>query len=385
METLRDDVLKCLNEFIDDDKLVEQLNEIIKKEGEKVCQTILHVLTHLDLGPREAKKDWNDIISHHKKMSSAIGRNVSLRAAICDFYCLNRSLKNPKVVEIHIFEKTVKDSRYDSFTGIFNRRSFDEELSREISSAKRHGQDLSLLFFDLDDFKDINDSFGHRAGDLVLKKVVKVILKEKREEDIAARYGGEEIVLILPNTRGNNARVVGERIRKGVEDTIVKYLEKTIRLTLSGGVATYPVDAQSASGLIKCADNALYFAKGSGKNNISAFSTDNRRNLRIDFNRDIKVSELGFAESKTIKTQSKNISMGGVLFENDTPLDIGTNVQISLPIDGKPPLIIIGTIVRIESHGSSGFDIGLSISLQEIDKNVKTEISRLLKQKSNKT
>jgi diguanylate cyclase (GGDEF)-like protein len=315
-------------------------------------------------------------------MSSAIGRNVSLRAAICDFYCLNRSLKNPKVVEIHIFEKTVKDSRYDSLTGIFNRKSFDEEFSREVSSAKRHGQDLSLLFFDLDDFKEINDSFGHRAGDLVLKQVAKIVLKEKREEDIAARYGGEEIVLILPNTGRNNAQVVGERIRKGVENTSVKYSEKTIRLTLSGGVATYPVDAVNASGLIKCADNALYFAKGSGKNNISSFSKDNRRNLRIDFIRAIKVSELGFAESKTINTKSKNISMGGVLFENKVPLEVGTNVQISLPIDDKPPLLIIGTIVRIESQGSSGFDIGLSISLQEIDKNVKTEIAKLLKQKN---
>jgi diguanylate cyclase (GGDEF)-like protein len=382
METLRDYVLKCLNKFVDDDRLVEQLNDIIKKKGEKACQTILHVLTNLDLGPLEAMKDWNDIISHHNKMSSAIGRNVSLRAAICDFYCLNRSLKNPKVVEIHIFEKTVKDSRYDSLTGIFNRKSFDEEFSREVSSAKRHGQDLSLLFFDLDDFKEINDSFGHRAGDLVLKQVAKIVLKEKREEDIAARYGGEEIVLILPNTGRNNAQVVGERIRKGVENTSVKYSEKTIRLTLSGGVATYPVDAVNASGLIKCADNALYFAKGSGKNNISSFSKDNRRNLRIDFIRAIKVSELGFAESKTINTKSKNISMGGVLFENKVPLEVGTNVQISLPIDDKPPLLIIGTIVRIESQGSSGFDIGLSISLQEIDKNVKTEIAKLLKQKN---
>ena len=308
-----------------------------------------------------------------------MGRKVSLRTAICDYFCsIHKSLKNPKVVEIHIFEKTVKASRFDSLTNLYNRQYFDETIEREINRARRHNLDLSILFFDLDDFKHINDSFGHLAGDKVLQTVAQVILSEKRSEDIATRYGGEEIVVILPETDKINAMVLGERIRQRVAATDIPYKGKKIRLTISGGLASYPFNASNTPDLMKCADQALYRAKGSGKNNISFFSEDKRRYLRINLNKNVMIRELGFDDGETQPARGKNICIGGILFENEFSIPIGTRVQVNIPTREDIPLVIIGTVVRVEKHNVRKYGIGISFSFLEMDKAIKNEISRWL-------
>lgn len=378
MQLTREVVLRCFDECTDESKLVTALNTIIEQFGQDAYQVILHVLTHLDLDPKEAQECWDAIIPHWKKMSTAMGREVSLRTAICDYFCsVHNALRNPKMVEIHIFEKAVKDSNYDSLTGLINRQGFDETLEREMARAKRYDTDLSLLFFDLDDFKKINDAYGHQAGDLVLQLVAEIIRQEKRAGDIAARYGGEEMVVILPQTNSLRALVLGERIREKVEATAIIHDGKAIRLTISGGLASFPGNASDGAGLLKCADDALYRAKGAGKNNISFFSTDKRRYLRIDFCSEIQVKELGFAGGPALLAESKNIGMGGLLFENNAPMKMGTRVQIQATIDNSP-LLIIGTVVRVEAFGPDRYDIGVSISFQEMDRLAKNEISRYL-------
>ncbi len=240
MEQTRNLVLKCLDDYEDDDRLIKELNQIIKKEGKKAYPVIFHVLTNLEIEDEDAKKFWAEIITHYKKLVSILGRKVSLRTAFCDYFCsIHRSLKNPKVVEIQLFEKTVKDSRFDSLTGLYNRQAFDETLEREINRAKRHEKELSILFLDLDDFKEVNDSFGHQTGDEVLKQVAKIVLNEKRSEDLAARYGGEEIVVIMPETYKVDSLVLGERIRQRVEEMRIDFKGHTVRLTISGGLASF--------------------------------------------------------------------------------------------------------------------------------------------------
>lgn len=379
MEQVRDSVLKCLSTHKDEDRLIKALNRIVTKNGQQVYAVIFDVLTDLLIDPPEAEQCWHEIIEHYDRLNDLLGRKVSLRTAICDYFCsIHKSLENPKVVEIHIFERTVKASRYDSLTGLFNRQSFDETLEVEVNRAKRHNLDLSVLFFDLDDFKMINDSFGHQAGDEVLRGVAQIFLSEKRSEDIAARYGGEELVVILPETDKVNALVLGERIRQRVEATVFKFQGQKMQLTISGGLASFPFNATNAAGLLKCADRALYRAKGSGKNNISFFSEDKRRYLRIDLNKKVKVRELGFNEAETQTAKGKNICIGGILFENEFPIPIGTQVQVNIPTDKKQPLFIIGTVVRVESYGRDQYDIGVSISFLEMDKAIKDEISRWL-------
>ncbi len=384
MEQIRNLVLKCLDDYEDDDRLIKELNHVIEKEGKEAYSVIFHVLTNLEIEPEEAMGFWAEIIKHYKKLVSILGRKVSLRTVLCDYFCsIHKSLKNPKVVEIQLFEKTVKASRFDSLTGLYNRQSFDESLEREINRGKRHRKELSILFLDLDDFKEVNDSFGHQTGDEVLKQVAKIVLNEKRSEDLAARYGGEEIVLILPETGKIDSLVLGERIRKRVEEMRIDFNGNTVRITISGGLASFPENATDAKSLLKCADNALYTAKGSGKNGISFFSQDKRRYMRIEIDHEVKVRELGFDDTQTKKGKGKNICFGGILFENKYALPIGTKIQLHIPHNHNKPLFIIGTVVRVETFGSEQYDIGVAISFIEMDKTIKNEISRWLQLQRN--
>jgi len=382
INAIRNTVLGYLDQIRDDDVLIDRFNGLIAEEGMDAYSAIFNVLTNLDIQSKEAEKCWEEIVSHYRSLSRALGRKVNLRTAICDYFCsIHESLVNPKVVEIHIFEKTVKASRYDSLTGLLNRLSFDETFEQELKRANRHGSELSILFFDIDDFKKINDTHGHQAGDLALRHFADIILKEKRSEDVAARYGGEEMVVILPETGRMNALVLGERIREKLEKTPFAYRGQTLSFTVSGGLAAYPVNAEDSVSLLKCADIALYRAKGSGKNNISFFSEDKRRFLRIDFDSPVQVQEVGFNGKPSIEAKGKNICVGGVLFSSDRPLPIGAKVQLSVPTEKDKPLFIIGTVVRIEQFSPELYDIGISISFLEMDKAIKREISRWLRLK----
>ena len=182
MKVIRNKILQCLYKYSkDDEKLISELKAIIDEHGSETYAIIFHVLTHLDMDKDEAQSAWEEICSHRRMMSDKLGHSVNLRTAICDYFCsIQRSLKNPKVVEIHVFESTLNTAKYDSLTGLYNRAYFDESLLREIARAKRYDTELSVLFLDLDDFKYINDTFGHLAGDYVLKDVSQAIMDEVR-------------------------------------------------------------------------------------------------------------------------------------------------------------------------------------------------------------
>lgn len=269
MVPIREAVLKCLEEYDSEDLLLPALNKIIEERGQEAYPIILHIFTHVLLEPSEAERSWKEIIHLYESMSQALQRKISIRTAICDYFCsVHKTLKNPKVVEIHVFEKTLKDSRYDGLTGLLNRQALNETLTNEFNRAKRHSEDLSVIFFDLDNFKKVNDVYGHLAGDEALKQVAKILLLQKRLEDIAARYGGEEMVLLLPETSKGNAYTLAERIRSQVEATTIQWEGENIRLTISGGISSFPLEASSERSLIQKADEAVQRAKDSGKNRV---------------------------------------------------------------------------------------------------------------------
>ena len=131
------------------------------------------------------------------------------------------------------------------------------------------------------------------------------------------------------------------------------------------------------------ADSALYRAKGAGKNRISLFKEDKRRFLRIKFNRPIKIKQLGFSRTRTLSGRSKDIAVGGILFENREPIPIGTKIQVNIPITlDSEPLLLIGTIVRVEAFESDKYDIGMILSFKEMEKTAKYEISKFLIEQS---
>jgi diguanylate cyclase (GGDEF)-like protein len=378
MKSIRDQLLDFFEQFADDDtRLIEELQSLIAKEGKEVYTFIFQILTNLDLRPDEAEKHWQKIIIHCKKLSTAMGREVSLRTVVCDYFCsISKSLFNPKIIEIHLFEKAARSSTFDNLTGLLNRNAFDETLTREISRAKRHDSNLTLLFLDLDDFKNINDTLGHLAGDEVLKKVSQMIMNEKRSEDIAARYGGEEITILMPETSKADGWLIGERIRKIIEATAIDYEEKSVKMTLSGGLASFPIDAGDDLTLLKNADLAMYRAKSFGKNNISFFSMDKRKNVRVEYNTSIEIQELGIHEKPVATATTKSLSIGGILLVSQNPFDIGAKIQINIVLNSADPLLIIGTVIRSEEMESGNYEI--SVAFLDSDKMLKKEISSYL-------
>ena len=378
MGSIRDQLLDLFERFSDDDaRLIEELQDLVAKEGKSVYSFIFQILTNLDLPPDEAEKHWQEIIANCKDFTAAMGRKINLRTAVCDYFCsVNKSLHNPKIIEIHLFEKAARSSTFDDLTGLLNRNSFDDALKREISRAKRHDSCLSLLFMDLDDFKIVNDTLGHLAGDEVLKRVAQLIMTEKRSEDIAARYGGEEILILLPETCKSDGWLIGERIRKTVEDTPIFYEGKSLKMTLSGGLASFPMDASDDTTLIKNSDLAMYRAKSFGKNNISFFSMDKRRNIRVDYNTSVEIQELGIHEKPISTATTKSLSIGGILLESQTSLKVGAKIQIKIALGSENPLLIIGTVGRSEEMESGNYEI--SIAFLDSEKGFKNEISSYL-------
>lgn len=170
------------------------------------------------------------------------------------------------------YETTRLGSLRDPLTGVSNHGHFQETLYREISRHERHAERLVLLLVDLDDFKAVNDRFGHPVGDAVLREVVARLLASVREMDTVARYGGEEFAVVLPRTDAPKGLGVAERLRTAVAATPVSAgLAEPLPLSVSVGLAVYPDDASSKGALIECADKALYAAKRTGKNRVVRF------------------------------------------------------------------------------------------------------------------
>ena len=155
-------------------------------------------------------------------------------------------------------------SEKDDLTGIYNRRKFESSLKDSIKLASRYKRPLSLVMFDIDRFKEVNDNFGHQAGDSVLCELTALVGTALRDTDILARYGGEEFMVIMPETDINDAGNIAERIRKTVENRIFKYVTA---VTISLGVSRYE-DCEDMDGFIKRVDGALYKAKQGGRNKV---------------------------------------------------------------------------------------------------------------------
>jgi diguanylate cyclase (GGDEF)-like protein len=172
------------------------------------------------------------------------------------------------IQNVALHEAVQRQAVTDELTGLFNHRRFQEAMAAETERAKRFDQPMSLVMLDIDNFKRVNDTYGHQQGDRVLAEVARVLRESSREIDAPARYGGEELAVVLPQTDIEGAYQLAERVRQEVAALDIPLMEGTgtISVTASLGVASLPVDAQDGGGLIAAADAALYEAKHAGKN-----------------------------------------------------------------------------------------------------------------------
>jgi len=166
-----------------------------------------------------------------------------------------------------LYEASVKDS----LTGTYNREHLDSRLGSELSYARRHNAQMSLILFDVDHFKSINDNHGHPAGDAVLVELATKVTKILRAEDVLARYGGEEFAIVLRAIDRDGASKLGERLRATVEAMAIEVDGKVLKITVSVGCASLACCADAvSSALVACADRRLYAAKRGGRNRVVA-------------------------------------------------------------------------------------------------------------------
>jgi diguanylate cyclase (GGDEF)-like protein len=181
-------------------------------------------------------------------------------------YLASQAARSIENVQLH--ETAARESITDDLTGLPNRRAFDDALASEIERSKRYGTGVGLVILDLDNFKAVNDTYGHQQGDIVLREVARVLRETSREIDHPARYGGEELAVVVPGTDLDGTFNFAERMRERIGDLRIPRMDGSgaITVTTSCGVAAVPPAAADEGTLLAAADAALYEAKRSGKN-----------------------------------------------------------------------------------------------------------------------
>ncbi|TXH86985.1 MAG: diguanylate cyclase [Rhodoferax sp.] len=185
---------------------------------------------------------------------------------------LSRQLEEIQELQSRLQEQAIRDA----LTGLYNRRYLDETLPRELSRAKRDGYPLALIMVDIDHFKQVNDTYGHSAGDEVIRSLGAILREGAREADIACRYGGEEFVIALPRMNLSAALERAERWRAQVQAIEVQHGDFKIHFSISAGVAGYPDHASDHESLVQDADLALYKSKNEGRNRVTCFDPSRR-------------------------------------------------------------------------------------------------------------
>ena len=257
------------------------LQFFVDKESKRIEKNIRRVFNENNIGTTNYRGKKNNNSTIYEVNSRAIkdenGNSINLVSIIRDVTqkvileeVLEAREKQYKELAKELERKNISLSErvsIDNLTGIKNRYYFDERIKEEVDLAKRQKVSFSLLLFDLDHFKLVNDNFGHDIGDKVLKRVTDAVSKIIRSYDIFARWGGEEFVVLMPNTTEAEAVLAAEKIRKAVEDIIHPDIEK---ITISIGIAIWEVDDDVDQIFVK-ADKALYTAKNQGRNRVMVY------------------------------------------------------------------------------------------------------------------
>ncbi|MBI3932121.1 MAG: diguanylate cyclase [Acidobacteria bacterium] len=332
-----------------------------QEEGQPLYSAALYLLTHLQFPEAEARRHWRRILAHRDLLRMTLGRDVGLRVALLDYFVnVSKELRNPKVIEISIYERTARSAVTDGLTGLFNHAYFVQALRREVQRSRRHGLTVSLALFDIDDFKKVNDTLGHLEGDKVLMKAASLIHDSLREIDVAARYGGEEFAVILPETGREGAFVVADRIRARIGEHFRRRKDGP-RVTVSGGVAAFPGDAGGVEDLIRRSDEGLYRSKADGKNQVTLVDGERRRNPRVPASHHVLL------RGRTVRqaaARTKNVSEGGLLLNLKQSVPVGSPVSLVIrPRGGGAPLGLKGEVVRVAPAGEgAGYDLGIRLA-----------------------
>lgn len=227
----------------------------------------LRELLSRDLAESEAREHGRAIEAHHRALTDQLGRDPGIDLAVCDY--LRNVIDAAPDLRL-VTEEALAGLRAlastDALTGLLNRRGLEPLVRREQARAERREEALALLLIDVDHFKRVNDRFGHRVGDAVLRRLAAVLVRVSRASDLVARFGGDEFVVLLPATDRRGAESLAERIRHAVASE--DFLENGERVTVSIGVTV--VQGEEHAEPVALADLALYRAKRAGRDRVAS-------------------------------------------------------------------------------------------------------------------
>jgi diguanylate cyclase (GGDEF)-like protein len=224
-------------------------------------------LTHEVYAEEKASELWHQIATHRAGLKKRLDRDVGTLVAALDYLSnISGDISSPKIMADLRIEEAAAMATRDSLTGLYLRGVFFFSLDRMLTEHLRYDRPLSFLLLDVDDFKHVNDDHGHQAGDDVLREIGRIVREAVRKADFAARYGGDEVAIIFPETPIDQAAVMAERLRADV----CRYFADTgPRITVSIGVSCiHKPDTTTANELVRQADNALYEVKRSCRNRV---------------------------------------------------------------------------------------------------------------------
>lgn len=311
--------------------------------------SLLRNFIQLDFSEEQSIEHWKGILADAKTIAQRTGKPVNVFTAIVYYFTSHKTLlDSPLIVESLEFRQTEQMAMVDSLTGIFNRRYMDITLKKEFNRCARYGKSFSVCLIDIDDFKRVNDTKGHLFGDIVLKELADLLKASIREEDVACRYGGEEFLIIAPETNSTGAAILGDRIRNALRRS--EFFTKNA-ITFSGGTSTFPENARDVDTLVHAADNALYQAKFSGKDRIISASPERRHFDRFDraWKLDVFRGKSG-AELPSDRNETQNISLGGVQFESKRRFDLHSNLRMVFSHDDVAGVEALGSITWVRKN-----------------------------------
>jgi diguanylate cyclase (GGDEF)-like protein len=248
-------------ELLESEKVT--LETMKKGRGAKFYSDLLFAITHRFFSPFAAQVMWEKILCHKYDMSVVMNRNIRIAVASLDYLSnLTAELHSATLTDESYIADLIRLSVHDGLTGLLNHSCCFQKIDAELKRFVRYKTDVSLMMIDIDNFKAVNDTYGHLIGDNVLAALGVIIREEAREADFCCRYGGEEFAVIMPLTDANSAGTLAERLRARIAQTL--FDGRTI--TVSIGVASCSEDIRTPQALVEKADAALYDAKKAGKN-----------------------------------------------------------------------------------------------------------------------
>lgn len=316
------------------------LDSILAVHGVAAAPLLLGAVAAVSPGAVEAERRLREILVHQAGIESLVGRAMPLRAAAIDYWSQTEGTRHDvRLVLAADLERVHRAAGTDALTGLPNRRAWNERLAAAVNQAARYGEPLALAVLDLDDFKTLNDRHGHAAGDTALARVGRCITCSLRGSDYAARWGGEEFVILLPSTTKAGAVALLERMR-----ACSRADASLPSPTISAGIASFPEDGRTPTELFAAADRMLSFAKASGKNRVAAYHEERRRYLRRNARIPVRF-ELAIGPGIPIDTVTLDVGGGGFSFAAHSALAPRTPVAGGITLGNSDPDAFRGHVV----------------------------------------